>query len=151
MYWVVATCNYLGSSSVIVTLLSEGFRLLIPWWIWFSSFSLKRKAGLEGAGKVVDFPTIIRITLDIRGLSPGFSWTHNSPMCMHLRISLSALLQRNDGSTISVIVPLVQFSHTCAQIMTRMRKLLPPFQISSLDFFLVKFDHSSYLKKIVQI
>ena len=45
------------------------------------SSNLKRNAGLEGAGKVVDLPRSIRIALDmlvtttLEGLSLGFSYT----------------------------------------------------------------------------
>jgi len=48
-------------------------------------------------------------------------------MCMHLRIMFSAQLCCNDGSTVSVIVPLVQFSQTCARRGNHKTIIIPNF------------------------
>lgn len=72
---------YLGSTSVMVTLLQDELHLFGRFgssfaplgWAWVASSKLKRNAGLKGAGKVVDLPTSISSTSDILGLSLGFS------------------------------------------------------------------------------
>ena len=56
----------------------------------------------------------ITTTDDIGGLSTGTSWTHNSATWMHLNTSLFEQFSKV-GSTISKIVPLLQYSHTCNQ------------------------------------
>lgn len=114
---------YLGSSSVTDTSLTD----IIPdlWVGWevcgydseyiFESVPLlgMKNDGLDGDWRDTVLLLSMIFTVDIIGRSAGLSWTHSSPMWIHLSIwSRGAWLVR-EGSIISKIVPMVQCSHTC--------------------------------------
>ena len=47
-----------------------------------------QNAGLDGVSRDTVSLLSITTTFDIDGLSAGFSWTHNSAICVHLNNSL---------------------------------------------------------------
>ena len=75
-----------------------------------------QNAGLDGVSRDIVSLLSITTTFDIVGLSVGLSWTHNKAICVHLNNSLIGYCSPNDGSATSVMVPLVQFSHTYVRV-----------------------------------
>ena len=76
-----------------------------------------KNAGGEGTGKVVEKLLSMRTTEAIVGRSVAFSWTHNRPMWMHLKMSAwEAVPDINTGSMMLVAVPSCQFLHACASV-----------------------------------
>ena len=76
------------------------------------TFVRTKLADCVGRGRAIELLFIMRPTEAMFGLSSTFSWTHSSPMCIHLNISVIGL-SLNVGSMRSEIVPSLQFFHAC--------------------------------------
>lgn len=72
----------------------------------------KKNAGLEGMGRVREEVLNIITTVVIVGRFVTFSWTHNSPIWMHLIISILEPMVSVESMTFE-IVPAIQFVHAC--------------------------------------
>ena len=76
---------YLPSIAVIVTLFVEGTPAELINDPGSATFLPATKAGCLGSGRATCSFTIMEITSDIVGRSPGLSWTQRSPMFMYLK------------------------------------------------------------------
>jgi len=92
--------------------------------IWFTERSVdedlsagtiltREKAGCCGWGRAIGSLANAKSTNDIVGLSAGSFCTHNSPICMHLKIPSAGLLSTNKGSTNSIAFPSIHNLHAC--------------------------------------